>query len=482
MRQVWIGALSLVLSSSAAFAQSDPTPATGLPARPAPAWLSHGIVYQLWLRTFTPEGTLRAAAQRLPAVAALGATVIYLSPVMLQDTDMQRKYWSTIQLVSSSNNPRGPYRIADYDKIDPEYGSEDDLRAFIAKAHSLGLHVLMDLVYFHTGPTNVLMKEKGFYMTDAQGKVLISRWNFPRLNFANPKVREYLIGNMLHWVTADGADGYRCDVAFLMPLDFWEAARDRLARARPDIGMLAESTNKPREQLKAFDASYSFPWYTTMYGVLVGGQPASALQDCWKIVATAYPTGARFIRYDDNHDKERAGVVFGERGNQLATVINFTIDGIPFIYNGQEVGDATPHDPYRHWPIHWEAEDLPHYAAILQWYKDLCKLRRNEPALTDGETLWMQTDRSDSAIAFVRRLKGRDILVVANVSPRPARVSVHLSGVPGEHWQALFGKAEDVVYNRDAITLADDIVRRSATDGTLSLTLGAMGYFVGARE
>lgn len=256
----------------------------------------------------------------------------------------------------------------------------------------------------------------------------------------------------------------------------------RLDRVRRDIGLLAESTNQPREQLKAFDASYSFPWYDAMSRVIAGGQPASALEETWKTMAEYYPSGARFARYDDNHDKDRAEVLFGERGNRVATVINFTIDGIPFIYNGQEIGDATPHDPYMHWAIRWAAGELPRQGAILRWYRDLCALRRSQPALTEGDTVWLETDAPASVVAFLRRRGDGEVLVVANLSNRRSRYSVQVKGIEGSRYHALFGRADDVVYKSNSITLADDVVYKSLSDSTLTLTLDSFGYYVAGRK
>ncbi|MBI5397476.1 MAG: hypothetical protein HZA91_19430, partial [Verrucomicrobia bacterium] len=120
--------LLLVVLWSTAFAiAAEPTKnLAALQARPSPDWLTRGVMYQVWLRGFTPEGTLRAAMKRLPSVAELGANIIYLCPVQLQDDDMRQEFWSKRQKASGTNNPRNPYRIKDYNRIDPEYGSESD--------------------------------------------------------------------------------------------------------------------------------------------------------------------------------------------------------------------------------------------------------------------------------------------------------------------------------------------------------------------
>ncbi|MBM3888156.1 MAG: hypothetical protein FJ388_03420, partial [Verrucomicrobia bacterium] len=248
----------LLLASLAILRAAEPAKSLStLQARPSPEWLTRGVMYQVWLRGFTPEGTLRAATKRLPQVAELGANIIYLCPVQLADPDMRQEFWSKRQKASGTNNPRNPYRIKDYNRVDPEYGSEADLREFIATAHKLGMRVLMDLVYFHCGPTSPLMNERDFIQRDESGKAVTGGWNFPRLNFNSRGLREHLWANMAHWVKDFDADGFRCDVSDAVPLDFWEEARTRLEPLRPDLVMLAEGQRQD-DQLKAFDINYNF--------------------------------------------------------------------------------------------------------------------------------------------------------------------------------------------------------------------------------
>jgi hypothetical protein len=107
-------------------------------ARPAPEWVTQGIMYQIQPRAFTPEGTLKAATARLPQLADLGVDILYLCPVFVSDDDPDLQGWSPRQKKSGMNNPRNPYRIKDYFHVDPEYGTDDDLKAFIAEAHRSG--------------------------------------------------------------------------------------------------------------------------------------------------------------------------------------------------------------------------------------------------------------------------------------------------------------------------------------------------------
>ena len=437
-----------------------------LSARKSPQWLTRGVMYQIWLRGFTPEGTLHAAAQRLPQVAELGANVIYLSPVSLSDPDMRQEFWSKRQKASGTNNPRNPYRISDYNRVDPEYGTEADLREFVTTAHKLGMRVLLDLVYFHCGPTSDLLKQPDFVVRDAAGKVSTGQWNFPVLNFKSQGLREHLWANMAHWVKNFDFDGFRCDVADAVPLDFWEEARRRLEPLRQDLVILAEGQRRA-DQVTAFDLDYGFSWHSAQYNVFTKGEPASLLRKVWETQAAERPRGARFMRYTENHDIVndllRTEVVCGERGAMGLSVMNFTLDGVPLLYGGQEIGDTSLQCIYARWPVRWEGACLPKAAAKLATYKKLCALRRSEPLLADGQTVWLKNDQPDSVVSFLRRGKQGAILSVISLSGRKVQVQVTLpSDVPAKFAPLLSERAEP-----------------AKTAAPLAFKLGVFGYYVG---
>lgn len=450
-------------------ADASPEQLASLQARMAPPWLTRGIIYQVWLRGFTPEGTLRAATARLPSVAELGVTVVYLCPIMLADDDPRPEFWSPRQRASGTNNPRNPYRIKDYNQVDPEYGSEADLHAFVDTAHALGLRVLFDLVYFHTGPTSVLVREPEFCERDAAGKIVTGQWNFPRLNFKSRPLREYLVANMVHWVKDFHVDGFRCDVADAIPLDFWEEARARLDPLRRDLVMLSEG-ERAADQVKAFDLNYGFSWYDTSAAVAAGSRPASSLRDLWETQCRARPRGARFMRYTENHDlvndMQRAAVVFSQRGAAAMSVINFTLDGVPLVYNGQEIGDTSPQSIYARWPVRWEAACLPKPTKRLAFYRKLCRLRRAEQALGEGKVVWLEHNQPDAIVAFLRHAGDERIVTVASLSNRRVEVEVKL---PDHHTGSYTSLLQDGAFV-------------TPEDGTLSLNLEGFGYFVGKRQ
>ena len=420
-----------LLNHTPTAAAEAPKNLSSLKARPSPEWLTRGVIYQIWLRSFTPEGTLRAATKRLPQVAELGANIIYLCPVCLQDADMRQEFWSKRQKASGTNNPRNPYRIKDYNRVDPEYGSEADLRAFVSAAHKLGMRVLMDLVYFHCGPTSPLIKHPEYFKRDASGKISTGQWNFPVLDFNNLQLREHLWANMEHWVKNFDMDGFRCDVADAVPLDFWEEARTRIEPIRPDLVILAEGQRK-EDQIKAFDLNYGFSWMNATHAVFQRGAPASSLRVLWQRMRDERPQGARIMRYTENHDivndMTRAEVVCGERGAAAMAVINFTLDGVPLLYNGQEIGDTSPQSIFARWPVGWQAACLPKSKAKLAFHQRLCQMRRNEVVLASGEVVWIDNDQPDSVISCLRREGEKEIVTIASLSNRKVKVQVELPG------------------------------------------------------
>jgi glycosidase len=436
-------------------------PVSAQHARTAPDFLNRSIIYQIWMRSFTPEGTLYATTSYLPYIADLGASIIYISPV-------------NVHGYPSVFGPSTPYEIKDYDRIDPEYGSESDLKALVSEAHRLGLKVIMDIVYAHSANDNVLLCRPGFYQRTPDGKIKLSQWKTPMPDYTNPQVREYFRDNMVHWVRDVGMDGFRADAANRVPVEFWNEAREALDKINPSVIMLAEA-DQPEQQLKAFDISYNFPYYSALTGVVVNGQSAERIRQQWEKANSNFPIGARFLHLNDNHDRNRAAVVFGEKAALATSVLDFTLDGIPFLYNGEEVGDTTPPQQQSHVAIRWdiwkpESQRRTSIAgqqnAKLRVYKHLIQVREDEPALTSGDLTWVNNSNPDGVVSFIRKKGNDEILVLINLTNRITKVEVD---VPA----ANYAQARDLLRNRPAPA--------SLTPGKFSCQLGSFDYLVAAR-
>lgn len=423
-------------------------------ARPVPSWLYRSSIYELWLNAFSTEGNLRGAIPGLQRIADLGATIVYLGPIAKR----------------SANPKASPYSIADYNAIDPEAGTEQDFRDFVAAAHKLQLKVMLDIVYYHTAPDNVLMeKDPGFFVKTQDGKIARGFWPQPLPDYTKPEVRKYLVDSLVHWVRDFGVDGFRCDVGGGIPESFWVEARAALDKLNPEVVLLSES-DRPDDQLQAFDINYNFNYYLALRSVLRDGAPAVAVRQSWESMSATMPKGARLLHFSDNHDWPRAVMVFGEKGAMAASVLNFTLDGIPFIYNGQEVDDPTATAWRKLAPIRWSDPGNPadekSIGATLDFYKKLFAMRASEPALTAGSMVWIDNDQPDSVLSFLRKLGNDEILVITNLSNRKAHVTVDLPVMdyyevqnllsPGKTWFSLYS-------------------------GRVSADLGAFEYVVGKK-
>ncbi len=437
-------------------------------ARATADWLSDGVFYQMFLRAFTPEGTLRAATAKLPEVAALGANIVYLCPICLQDDDPRPEFWSKRQVASGFNNPCNPYRIKDFYAVDPEYGTDEDLRQFTGRAHELGLKVILDIVFFHCGPKAVFLAEHPDYVKrDAAGVPVTGQWNFPQLNYESAGLREHLWQNLEYWIREFGVDGYRCDVSDAVPLDFWEEGRKRMERLKPDVIMLAEG-ERPADQLYAFDIDYCFTLTGVVCDVYDGKKPASAVRETWERMRAERPAGSRFIRYIDNHDlandcgTQRREEQWSPAGVSAALALVFGLDGTPFIYNGQEAADDARHSIYAQLPVNWARGAQPEGRFRRKFLTELVALRRGERALCRGDLTWLETDQPGTVLAFARR-QGRDsVLVAANLSGKPVRAGVTVKAAGATELFAAGAK-----------------VKTGAQAGQLALELDAFGYFIG---
>ena len=309
------------------------------------------IIYQLFLRTFTPEGTIRAAIQKLGFVASLGVDIIYLVSLCEADPDEDQAHWSPRQLKAGTGNPKNPYRISDYFRLDSEYGTMEELLEFVRRAHELGLLVMHDLVYLHCGPGKFAEEHPDFVRRDKAGEVICNSYHFPLLNFENPQLREYLWENMRYWAVDMEMDGFRCDVGDEVPLDFWREGRRRVDELKPGFLMLNEG-NDPRFLLDVFDANYDLPWGTKLAGVISGKTPHFHLCVEYVGMRAANPDGGLVLRAYENHDisndhyDRRPDFVNSVRAD-AALVMNFTLDGVPFLYNGNEIADSRRHSIWR---------------------------------------------------------------------------------------------------------------------------------------
>lgn len=409
-RRAW--ALALLLSICAVAPARPPTSVPDVSresARSSPDWIRDGVIYEIFPRDFSPGGDFAGVTAQLDRLKHLGVTILWLMPIHpLGQLHKKGSYGS-------------PYAVRDYTAINPDYGTGASLHALIEAAHARGMKIIIDLVANHTSWDSVLMSEPSFYQHEG-GHIIPPEpdWeDVAQLDYGNPQLRQYMIQMMANWVRDYDLDGFRCDAASYVPTTFWEQARSALERIKPDIIMLAEA-DQPDLMVHAFDVDYDWKLSDIMEKVVNGEAPASMLRATWQSEAARYPRGALRMRFSDNHDKRRAISRFGESAALAASALMFTIDGVPMLYNGMEVGDAGESGSpalFERLPIYWDSGSLrPWYAPF---YANLISLRKAHTALTSGTLEWLHNSDEARVVTVLRHAEGESLLIAVNFSNRP---------------------------------------------------------------
>jgi cyclomaltodextrinase / maltogenic alpha-amylase / neopullulanase len=311
------------------------------------------------------------------------------------------------------------------------------------------MRVIMDLVANHTAWDNVMMAHPDFYKQDSQGHVIppMPEWtDVAGLNYNNLQLRAYMLAMLKYWVQTADVDGFRCDVAYAVPTDFWEQARAELTKIKPDIMMLAEAS-KPELLTNAFDIDYSWPLLATMNNVMTHDAPASDIKRSWEDSMQQFPRGALHMRISDDHDEERAVARYGVNGALAASALMFTLDGVPLLYNGMEVGDATESgDPalFYKLPIFWHPKERPPLRSI---YHDLIEMRKIYPALSSSQLIWLTNSDPSKIVSFLRQDDKDEFVVLVNLSNRPESGTLTVDGASEFKEMSIKGLPDAIIDN-----------------------------------
>ena len=409
----------LLLTAGLAGLRSEPSQsvAAGSAARAAPDWVRQSVIYEIFPRQFSPTGDFAGITGRLDDLKALGVDVLWLMPI------------HPIGHLKAKGSIGSPYAVRDYYAVNPDYGTKDDFRRLVESAHQRGMKVIIDIVANHTAWDSVMMSNPAFYKQDAAGHVIPPHpeWeDVAGLNYQNPDTRKYMRDMLVYWVREFKLDGYRCDDAADVPTDFWEDASRDLEVLHPGFFMLAEA-EKPELLVNAFNCDYAWPMLATLNTVMMGGAPATEIRHTWEAAEQqAFPKGALHMHMSDDHDEIRAVCRYGYNGALAASALMFTLDGIPLIYNGMEVGDASESsDPalFGKLPVFWHPKGRE---AFLGIYTKLCALRHQHPALTEGTLVWLQNSAPRDVVTLLRHGATEEILSVVNLSNRPQLSSIML--------------------------------------------------------
>ena len=365
-----------------------------------PDWVRGLTLYEIYVRAFSGQGTFNGVTERLPELKRLGVDAIWLMPIYPIGKDHRKGTLGS------------PYAIRDYFNVNPEYGSKQDFKRLVEQAHALNMRVLIDMVPNHVAPDFVgLQSQPHLIKRDAQGQPLrkVQDWtDIADLDYSKKETREFMAKVMKFWIEAFDVDGYRCDVAGLVPLDFWQWVIPQLREIKPDFYLLAE-WESPRLHRSGFNSTYDWSTLRLLRNVLNGEVGAELLAD-WILTKTAiYPQNSLPLRFLENHDLPRSRCTFQDERLFAALTFIFSLHGIPLIYNGQEIGADKQPSLFEKEAIDWSARNERVYETVRQ----LAALRKKEKTLQGAQYLFYDASLSRGVLAFD---KGNQLRVLINLT------------------------------------------------------------------
>ena len=386
-------------------------------------WVYDATIYELNTRQFTPEGTFLAAAEQLDNLKELGVDIIWIMPLQ------------PIGEATRKGSLGSYYSIKDYCAFNPEFGTREDFMVFLNKAHSLGMHVILDWVANHTAPDHAWTQNEGWHYRDSLGNLMVQYdWtDISKLNYENEDMRHAMLEQMMWWVDSIGIDGFRCDVAMEVPTDFWEWAFDSIRVNHPELFTLCEAEEVDLTQ-KAFEMYYGWNLHHLLNEV---AQQKKSVSDLWQYFQEAdslYPYDAIRMNFTSNHDENSwSGTEYERMGDAAAEMAAFTyfIPGMPLIYTGQETGN-------NHRLAFFEKDCIDRVPEAPQYemYQSLNNLRKENSALLSNELgapmLPVETD-NDKIFAAFRQNDENTVVGFFNFSDTIQTFTAQTSGLAGEY-------------------------------------------------
>ena len=402
--------------------------------------LETAVIYEANIRQYSPEGTFSKFTADIPEIKKLGVKVIWLMPIFpISETKRKAtggansKFASEFPLEEQSNYLGSYYAVSDFTKINQEFGTIEDFRALIKTAHENGIYVILDWVPNHTGWDHTWLKTNpDYYTKDDKGEVIHPKdtdWtDVADLNYDNKEMQEAMISDMKYWITKEGIDGFRCDVAGSVPTSFWQNAIPKL-RAEKDIFMLAEAWEPELLKGNLFDMAYAWDGHHLLNGLASGEKKVKDLKEYINnTYLERYEKDDILMNFVTNHDENSWNGTIQERmgeNAEMLTALSYVLPGMPLIYSGQEYDLS-------HRLKFFEKDSIPKskgksYALL----EKLGKLKNSNAALNGGkEKAAFEVLQSENDVFILKRTKGDEaVLFIANFSNEVKKVTTTESEV-----------------------------------------------------
>jgi alpha-amylase len=351
-------------------------------------FLKSSNMYEVNIRQYTPEGTFNAFATHLPRLKDMGVEILWLMPIQ------------PIGMVNRKGTLGSYYSIQNFEAVNPEFGTVEDFKSLVEKVHALGMKIIIDWVANHTSWDNVWTKTNpDFFALDEHGnfKSPFDWDDVIQIDHANSGQQKAMIAAMKYWVTNFDIDGFRADMAHLIPLPFWINARMQIAPFKKDLIWLAETEDIQYHQ--AFDMSYTWKWMHVTEQFI---KKEKSLADCVTTLQEYkrdFPTNALRLFFTSNHDENSWNGTEYEKYGMLAkalAVFTCTYMGMPLVYSGQELPNTKRLQFFDKDEIAWQQN-----VELHNFYKTLFALRKSKNDLFSA---------MDTSIYFFEELFSKNIL------------------------------------------------------------------------
>ena len=402
-----------------------------------PDWARSAVLYELNIRQFSEEGNFQGVVAQLERLKNLGVDVIWLMPIHPIGQDRRK------------GSLGSPYSVMDYYAVNPDFGTKEDLRALIQEAHRLGLKVILDWVPNHTSWDAVWKQNHPEYYTKINGDFTnplnehgepIEDWSdICDLDYQQAPTRLAMIEAMRYWVNEFDIDGYRVDMAGLVPEEFWRQARPALDTLKP-LFFLSEWQDEPAHFNSFFHVNYGWKWKDVTKDIWSGKQDAISLDTLHQFLGSFYPAHYAQLYFTQNHDENSWSGTEVELYGASADVMNvlaFTWQGMPMLYCGQEDGLNKRIKFFDKDPIRWKKY------ARTPFFQKLINLRHQNQALWTGKhggPLEKFSSSDDKNIyAFGREKEGDRVIVIANLSKFSHTATVQIPAGYDGNYADVFG-------------------------------------------
>jgi cyclomaltodextrinase len=380
-----------------------------------PEWSYNVGIYEVNVRQFTEKGNFAAFEKHLPRLKDLGVKILWFMPI------------HPIGEVNRKGTMGSYYSVKDYKGVNPEFGTLEEFKSLVKKIHGMGMYVIIDWVANHSAWDNPwTVSNPEFYAKDSSGNFMPPRgtdWSdVIQLDYDNNEMRAAMLDALKFWIEETDIDGYRCDVAAMVPTDFWINARKELDKIKP-VFMLAEA-HEP-ELHKAFDMTYMWQLKDVMNRMAKGDDNVDSLIAHIHDEEEEYPEDAFRMTFTTNHDENSWNGTAYERlgdGVPTFTVLTGTLPGMMLVYNGQEAGLNKPLEFFEKDLIEWKEHEM------FDVFRKLLELKKSNKALWNGEkggkVEILDTEEYEDVISFVREKDGNKIFTIFNFSNEAKEVTI----------------------------------------------------------